>query len=349
MASSNLSDRDLGDGSRDLVHRRVIGAGFWLTLCGVSLYLVGPTVLDTLDSAEEVRGIALGWLAAMAALQLLSNACLWDLQRIALRTRDVAAVATSQLAGNGLAKVAPGGGAMGAALQYRMLVQAGLPRASSASALTATNLLVFAVVLALPVLAVPAIAGGAVNHRLIQATLIGVLVFAGLFGVGVAMLAFDRPLLATGRAVQRVRNRIRRQSPPGTGFPGRLVAERDRILTTLGTRLEARPGRNGRALGVRLRHPAGRAGRGGVQPPPLAGAAGVLRGPGAGPDPVHPRRPGLRGGRPDGHAGAGRRLGAGRLVATFAYRLFSYWLMLPVGLGALGLHRLVLRRRDAAT
>ena len=36
------------------------------------------------------------------------------------------------------------------------------------------------------------------------------------------------------------------------------------------------------------------------------------------------------------------------LVATFAYRLFSYWLMMPVGLGALGLHRFALRRRAAA-
>ena len=37
------------------------------------------------------------------------------------------------------------------------------------------------------------------------------------------------------------------------------------------------------------------------------------------------------------------------LVATFAYRLFSYWLMMPVGLGALGVHRLALRRRAEAT
>ena len=104
-----------------------------------------------------------------------------------------------------------------------MLVQSGFPRAASASALTATNLLVFAVVLALPVLAVPAIAGGAVDHKLIQATLIGVLVFIGLFAVGVAMLGFDRPLRATGRQVQRVRNRLRRRSAPARGLADPLV------------------------------------------------------------------------------------------------------------------------------
>ncbi len=216
------------------VRRRLITGAFWLAVCGVSLYLVGPTVLDTLDEADRVRGIAPGWLAAMAGLQLLSLACLWELQRIALHTRDMTSVATSQLAGNALAKVAPGGGAMGAALQYRMLVQSGLPRAGAASALTATNVLVFAVVLALPVLAVPAIAGGAVNHRLIQATLIGVLVFIGLFVVGVAMLGFDRPLLATARLAQRLRNRLRLRSEPARGLPARLLAERDRILSILG-------------------------------------------------------------------------------------------------------------------
>ena len=129
-----IDDRDRRGGARADARarsgRRLITGAFWLTVCGVSLYLVGPTVLDTLDEADRVRGIAPGWLAAMAGLQLLSCACLWDLQRIALRTRDMTSVATSQLAGNALAKVAPGGGAMGAALQYRMLVQSGLPRAS---------------------------------------------------------------------------------------------------------------------------------------------------------------------------------------------------------------------------
>ena len=35
---------------------------------------------------------------------------------------------TSQLAGNALSKIAPGGGAVGAAVQYRMLVDAGMDR-----------------------------------------------------------------------------------------------------------------------------------------------------------------------------------------------------------------------------
>ena len=330
------------------VRKRLITGAFWLTLCGVSLYLVGPTVLDTLSEADRVRGISAGWLAAMAALQLLSNACLWDVQRIALHTRDISSVATSQLAGNALAKVAPGGGAMGAALQYRLLVQSGLPRAASASALTATNLLVFAVVLALPVLAVPAIAGGAVDHKLIQATLIGVLVFIGLFAAGVAMLGFDRPLRATGRQVQRVRNRLRRGSAaPARGLPDRLLSERDRILATLGRdwkhALAATVGRWAFDYATLL---AALAAVGSSPRPSLVllafCAAQVLA--------QVPFTPGGLGFVEAGLTATLTLAGVSpsdALVATFAYRLFSYWLMMPVGLGALGLHRLTLRRRAA--
>ena len=63
----------------------------------------------------------------MAGLQAATLACLWALQHVALRARRWRPVITSQLAGNALSKVAPGGGAMGAALQYRMLVRSGLP------------------------------------------------------------------------------------------------------------------------------------------------------------------------------------------------------------------------------
>ena len=85
---------------------------------------------------------------------------LWELQRLAIHVRRWRPVIVSQLAGNALAKVAPGGGAMGAALQYKMLVQAGVGRGRAVAGLTAASLLVFAVVLALPVLAVPAIVRG---------------------------------------------------------------------------------------------------------------------------------------------------------------------------------------------
>jgi hypothetical protein len=80
---------------------------------------------------------------------------------------------------------------MGAALQYKMLVQSGVARAQAVSGLTAANLLTFAAVLALPVLAVPAIVRGVVPRSLLEATLAGLVLFAVLFALGGLLLTPD--------------------------------------------------------------------------------------------------------------------------------------------------------------
>ena len=143
----------------------------WLGVTGVSLYLVFPSVVDVFGSWRQITRFSIASLAAMAVLQVAAIACLWDLQRVALRAPHWRPVIASQLASNALSKIAPGGGPMGAALQYRMLVQAGLPGPPTVTALTAVNLLVFAVVLALPVLAIPALLRGGVNRSLLEAAL----------------------------------------------------------------------------------------------------------------------------------------------------------------------------------
>ena len=84
--------------------------------------------------------------------------------------------------------------------------------------LIAANLLVFAMVLALPVLALPAIVRGAVDRGLVEATAIGLGVFVGLFAVGALLLASERPLRWVGRTIQRVRNRLRRHAEPLAGL-----------------------------------------------------------------------------------------------------------------------------------
>jgi uncharacterized protein (TIRG00374 family) len=318
---------------------------FWLVVTGVSLYLVAPSVLDVLKSWQRIREVAPPWLAVMAALQGATLVCLWALQRLALHVHGWYAVASSQLAGNALSKVAPGGGAMGAALQYRMLVQAGLSRGPVVAGLTAASLLVFAVVLALPVLALPAFARGAVDRNLVEATIAGLAVFAVLFAIGVLMLAFDRPLRWVGRTLQRIRNRLRRHSEPLTGLPKRLVRERDRIIGTLGaTWKRALAATIGRWAFDYLTLLAALAAVGSHARPALVllafCAAQLLA-----QIPVTP------GGLGFVEAGLTATLtlagvSAGDAVlATFAYRLFSYWLMLPLGLVGMALHR----RRFAAS
>jgi uncharacterized protein (TIRG00374 family) len=312
---------------------------FWLVLTGVSLYLVAPSVLEVLGSWRDLGQIAPAWFPAMAALQAAALTCLWALQRVSLHLDRWGPVISSQLAGNALSKVAPGGGAMGAALQYRMLVGAGVERSRAVAGLTAANLLTFAVVLGMPVLAVPAITRGVVPRSLLEAALAGLVVFAVLFALSVLLLAHDGALEWIGRIVQRARNRLRRRSAPLTGLPRRLVRERNRILGTLGPRwkraLAATVGRWAFDYATLL---AALAAVGSTPRPALVllafCAAQLLA-----QIPVTP------GGLGFVEAGLTATLvlagvsGGDAVLATFAYRLFSYWLPLPLGLLGAVLHR----------
>jgi putative heme transporter len=312
---------------------------FWLVVTGVSLYLVAPSVLEVLRSWRRIREVGPEWLLVMAALQGATLACLWALQLLALHVRSWYAVASSQLAGNALSKIAPGGGAMGAALQYRMLVQAGLSRGPVVAGLTAASLLVFAVVLALPVLALPALARGAVDRDLLEATVVGLVVFVALFAIGVLMVVFDRPLRWVGRTIQRIRNRLRRGAEPLTGLPRRLIRERDRIVGTLGaTWKRALAATIGRWAFDYLTLLAALAAVGSHPRPALVllafCAAQLLA-----QVPITPGGLGfVEAGLTATLSLAGVAAGDA-VLATFAYRLFSYWLMLPLGLVGMALHR----------
>jgi uncharacterized membrane protein YbhN (UPF0104 family) len=319
--------------------RRILRTGVWLTLMAVSLYVVAPSLTDVLSSWSDLEGVAAGWLAGMLALQAASLACMWALQHLAVRAREWAPVITSQLAGNALSKIAPGGGAVGTALQYRMLVQAGFERSAVLGGLTAANLLVFGAVLALPVMAVPAIARGVVPGGLVDAALIGVAVFALLAAAGAVCLATDRPLRWVGKVVQGARNRLRRRSEPLAGLPSRLLRERDGILATLGPgwkrALLATIGRwafDYATLVLALWAV-------GSHPRPsvvlLAFCAAQL----LAQIPVTPGGLGfVEAGLTATLALAGVSAGSA-VLATFAYRLFSYWLPLPAGLVAFLVHR----------
>ena len=311
----------------------------WLAITGVSLYLVAPALLDTLSSWEGLRTLAPGWLAAMAALQAVAVVCLWALQRIAMHTRGWYAVATSQLAGNGIAKVAPGGGAVAAALQYRMLVQAGVDRGRAVSGLTAANLLTLGIVLALPVLATPALVTGAANPDLVRAAVAGLAVFVVLVGVGALMLALDGPLRWTARVLQRVRNLVRPRAEPLRRLPERLLHERDRILQTVGRRWKAALASGaGRWAADYASLVAALAAVGSTARPGLVllafCAAQLLA--------QIPVTPGGLGFVEAGLTAMLRLAGVSAgdaVLATFAYRLFTYWLPLPLGLVGAVLHR----------
>jgi len=317
--------------------RRLGRTIFWLAVTGVSIYLVFPSIVEVFGSWKQITRFSLWSLLAMAGLQAASLASLWALQFVTLHGPRWRAVITSQLAGSGLAKVAPGGGAMGSALQYKMLVRSGAHPAATVTALTAINVLVFAMVLAMPVLAIPALLRGGVNDTLSHTAFAGLGVFAAASALGAVLLTTDRPLAWVGRVVQRVRNRLRRSSEPLHHLPQRLLRERDRLLATLGPRwkraLLATVGRWTfdyltllAALAAIGSHP-----RPGLVLLAFCGAQVLAQ------IPITP------GGLGFVEAGLSAMLvlagvSAGdALLATFAYRLYAYWLPLPLGLVGLAL------------
>jgi len=311
---------------------------FWLVVSGVSLYLVAPSIIETFSSWEQIQQLSPAWLAAMAGLQAAALACVWALQRVSIPGSRWQPIIAAHLTSNALAKIVPGGSPMASALQYRMLVAAGLTPAAIVSGLTAASLLVFAVMLALPLLAIPSILRGGVQHDLLNAAVVGLIVFVLLFALGAVLLTTDRLLLWVGRTVQRIRNRLRRRAAPLEHLPQRLIGERDRIIDTLGPRwkraLAAALARWGFDFGCLLAalKALDALGRPGLVLLAFCSAQLLSQ------IPVTPGGLGfVEAGLTATLALAGVPAGAA-VVATFAYRLFAYWLQLPFGLLGLGLN-----------
>jgi uncharacterized protein (TIRG00374 family) len=257
-----------------------------------------------------------------------------------VRTDRWRPVILSQLAANSLARVVPGGPATVGAVQYSMLVRAGVPTAAAASGITASALVVFATLLALPLLALPAILTGvAVDPTLTKAALAGAVVFVLMVAMGAASVIWDRPLQLIGRGAQAIINRLRRHHEPVTGLPERLLRERDSVVGVLGSKWwEALLFAAGRwvldyltliaalyAVGATPR----------VSLVLLAFCAAQLLG-------NLPLTPGGVGFVEAGLTGTLALAGVGggaAVVATLAYRLVSFWLPIPAGAVAAVMHR----------
>ena len=321
--------------------RRALG----LVLCGLVLYGVAPAVLEVLDAWPQVVDIELYWFAAMILAQVLSWASMWLLQRLAVDARSWWPVVTSQLASGALGRVVPGGPAAAGALQYRMLVQAGIPSSLAGIGIGVASIVLLAILAALPVLAIPAVLlGVAVPERLWQAGLLGIAVFVALLAISATLLASDRAVAWVGRTWIRIGTRLRPRKPPPADLSERWRDQRDLVRTALGRRWwEAVTGGAGRwlfdwltlvtALAAVGQHPRPTlillsfcAAQLLAQVPITPGGLGVVEA-------------GLTGtlvliGVPAGAAA----------VATLAYRLVSYWLALPAGGVAYLVHRRHIRR-----
>jgi uncharacterized protein (TIRG00374 family) len=303
-----------------------------VVVAGVTIYLVFPSLTEVFASFPKLTSLDPIWFTLAVLLQVAHFACTIALQRIALRTKAWFSVATSQLAGNAISLVVPGGAAFGAATQFRMLAASGSDTATAVGGLTAISLLGIGGLLALPIFVLPAIlAGTPIESGLQHAALLGIAAFVLFAGLGALVLASDGPLRWAGRVVQAVRNRLKRKAEPMTGLSDRLVYERNRIRDVLGRRWKEAAllssGRLAFDFGTLLATIRAT----GAKPNPslvllayaVAGLLALI--------PITPGGLGIV------EAGLSALLilagisGGDAVVATLAYRIISYWLPILVG------------------
>jgi uncharacterized protein (TIRG00374 family) len=318
------------------MRRRILG----LAVTALALYGVGPAVVDVLGGWRNLDEVAPGWWIAVVASQVAGWACLWAVQGLALHSRDVFAVATSQLASGALGRVVPGGAAATAALQYRMLWQAGLARPAVATGLGAGSILLLAALAGLPLLAVPAlVAGRKIPNGLLNAGALALVIFVFLFALGALVMISDRVVRWIGRAATTVLRRVRRSRPAPEDLPERLAEQREFVSRTLGRHwpvaVAAAVGRwlfdfltllaALQAVDARPR----------LSLALLAYCAAQL----LAQVPITPGGLGIVEAGLTGTLALAGVPAAAAAVATLAYRMASYWLPLPVGAVAWILHR----------
>ena len=320
--------------------RRLAGQGLFLLVSLISLYVLLPSLLEVFTSWRDLFELDPTWVAIAFAVETLSFFAVWELQRIALHAPHLLPVALSQLAGNALSKIIPGGAAAAGALQYRMLARVGIPRARIASALAGVSALLFASVLALPLLSLPAILlGTPVDPGLAQAAFLGVGLFLLMLAAGVAAFVWNRPLLVFGRLAEVALNRTVRRQRHVHGLPERFLQERNALLKAFGRDWKAAvPAASLRslldylALLACLRAV-------GAEPEPTLVLLAYVAAAFLGMIPLTPGGLGFVEAGLTGMLALAGVAGAAAAVATLAYRLISFWLPIPAGGVAYGVFR----------
>ncbi len=228
--------------------RRWGGRAVGLAVTGIGLYVVAPSLLTMFGAWPQLADVEVRWFAVLAALETCSFAALWWLARIALTPVPSAVpgaadptggqgverpgwgtTAAAQLAGNAASKVVPGGAATGGVVQGKVLISAGQPASTVAAGLTAVNLLSAAVLLLLPVLTIPALIIGPPPDRQLQLGLLVSLILAVVIvAVGVTVLTWPVVVAATGRVIGRIVHLVRASVTPDL-MADSLLAQRERV------------------------------------------------------------------------------------------------------------------------
>jgi uncharacterized protein (TIRG00374 family) len=208
-----------------------------LGLAAVGLYFVWPSLVEVFGSYDELAAIRPWWFIVMVLLEMASFVCVWLLVGISTSSSHWLLIATSQLVGNAVSSIVPGGPAAGGPLQYSYMVRGGEEPARTASGLAAASLLTTTTLFGLAALCVPlTFRAGNVDARLERAAWLGMGTFVVLLLLGFAAFTWDGLLRTVARGTQWVLNRVRRRRPRTVDLPERVLEERDRVRRAFGAR-----------------------------------------------------------------------------------------------------------------
>ncbi len=336
------------DEPRPFPWKAVVKRSIVVALAGLVIYLVFPKITDVLASWPRLTSLEPAWFAVAVGAETAHFMCTFALQRLALRTKAWFPVITSQLAGNSISLIMPGGAAAGAAVQFRMLSTSGTSTADTVGGLTAFSLLGVGGLFALPVFALPVILIGApINRGLYNAAVLGSIGFVFFAGFSAAVLIIDAPLRWVAYVVQRLRNAILRHRPPVTDLEKTLLTQRDHIRTVLGKQWWQAVLLSAGRLGLDYLCLLASVRATGSHPRPslilvayaVAGIIGLV--------PITPGGLGIVEASLTGLLTLAGTGAANAFLATLTYRLASYWLPLVAGPFAYGAFRY--RYRHAAS
>jgi uncharacterized protein (TIRG00374 family) len=349
-AKPSLVDRIESEKTHTLPWKALVKRAVTVVVAGIAIYLVLPVITEVLASWPRLSTLNPWWVIGTVAAEIGHFVCTFALQRLALRSKEWFPVITSLLAGNAITLIMPGGAAVGAAVQFRMLAVSGRDTTSTVGGLAAFTLLNVGCLLALPTFALPVILLGAPTSRgLVNAAVLGAIAFVVFCVFGAVLLTNDAPLRWAGRHAQQIRNRVLRKRQPLEGLDETLLAQRDEILEALGSQWwQALLLAAGRLAFDYLCLLAALQATGSRPRPYLilvayavAGVVGMI--------PLTPGGLGIVEASLTGLlilAGVDSSQAA---LATLAYRLSSYWLPLLAGPVAYGLFKMRYRERPSRT
>ena len=121
-----------------------------LAVAGAAIYVLFPAITKVLGAWPRLTSLDPLWFTVALVAEVASFACSFGLQRLALRAKGWFAVVTAGLAGNSVTNSLPGGSAIGAGVQFRMLSTAGFDTDTAVSGLAAISFIGVAALLGCP-------------------------------------------------------------------------------------------------------------------------------------------------------------------------------------------------------